>query len=120
MKKVTSLILALLMCLSLCACGNKKEDERIFAMVSDAMSQLGITEYKVEDKVIIVPEFKSLSNSEKLALVKYVRKLEGVSSRVSDGHASYYYEPYSIAQNAPQPGVYEGGKLIYADKNPFQ
>lgn len=125
MKRILSLLLVFTIVFSLCACGNKAEEEAISNQISDIMSKCQLTDYTVSIKnnAIVAPEFKDLKETEQLAIVKYLY-FEDVSIRaISDGVSRYYYEPYNMSKNAPTPGLYKkndnGDKLILADSNPF-
>ena len=86
------------------------------------MSELQLSEFDVsiKNREIEAPGVKELSDNQKLYLVKYLYFLEDMPiGIISDGTSSYYYKPYNMSKNAPTPGLYEGGKLILADKNPF-
>ena len=126
MKKAVSLILALILCLPLCACGNKAEEEYISNQISGIMSEYKITDYDVSIKknTIVATEFENLSENELLYIVKYLYFEDISIKRISDGTSIYYYQPYSISENAPTPGLWKmnnkSDKLILADGNPFR
>jgi len=125
MKKILSLLLALTMIISLCACGNKEEEEKISNEINGIMSEYQLTDYdvSVKNNQIVVYEFKNLNANEQLAIVKYLYFEDISIRRISDGTSIYYYEPYNMSANAPTPGLYKkndnGDKLVLADGNPF-
>lgn len=68
MKKVISLFLALVMCLSLCACGKSEAVKNVEAMI-DAL--MGATEYNVEEIEAIYAAFAELSEKEQKKVGNY-------------------------------------------------
>lgn len=127
MKKLFSILLVALLLIAITifgihAYGDKKEEDRITNLISDTMSELQLSEFDVsiKNRKIEAPGVKELSDNQKLYLVKYLYFLEDMPiGIISDGTSSYHYMPYNMSKNAPTPGLYEGGKLILADKNPF-
>lgn len=128
MKKIISILLVALLLIAITifgirAYGNKKEEDRITNLVSDTMSEFQLSEFDVsiKNREIEAHGIEKLSDNQKLYLVKYLYFSKDMPIRyISDGTASYYYKPYNMSKNAPTPGLYEGGKLILADKNPFR
>ena len=68
MKKAISLLLALVLCLALCACGKSEAVKNVEAMI-DAL--MGATEYNVEEIEAIYTAFAELSEKEKKRVGNY-------------------------------------------------
>ncbi len=81
MKKVISLLLALVLCLSLCACGKSEAVKNVEAMI-DAL--MGSIEYNVEEIEAIYAAFAALSEKEQ----KKVRNYTDFSKLSDDFYAA--------------------------------
>ena len=121
MKKILSLIMALIMCLSLCACGDKK--------ATDATEAATISDVLAEEDVVgtwqwITPGEQGPANG-----VTHLELYEGGTGKGTNSSmtgGSYYPVTWEIrdgvinisASNTPTVGMkFEDGKLIAVDRS---
>lgn len=98
MKKVISLFLVLVLCLSLCACGKSEAVKNVEAMI-DAL--MGATEYNVEEIEAIHTAFATLSEKEQKKVGNYDDFCELSDDFFASALIGTWY-PLEYVHNAPE------------------